>query len=677
MSGFVIPTEPLAGESLMGFVARACERNGHPSIVRVLGLAGFETFVARFLPISETVDLERMANFFGCKGAELKVRMQSPIEVGLQNTFISYFGSPFRRFMREPFLRRVSPASLRVSPHHRAISILRPLLYCPESGELLTSNCPNPDCRKSLGWKYAQGVPFCEYCLDADGCPTTDLRDLELPRLVGDELALYRSVAGLLTGHTDAMRALPPFFASWHGWEVFDMIAMLGNILCRRFPDRAKVRSFDCIDLPDWHQNLMSAARVVMNWPEGFGDLVELLNEATGARSGFYGRFKELGPLADFGISLGALPKVKDAIKNAISGHYAAVRGSGPERSFQAPPERATEVISYREAIAKYGVTSYVLSSIAENEDIEIIKTGNERYTPTYFNERQLVELLESRRSVLLIDRLVLITGLPLFAIKGLVESRHIHLAAGPLARFRDPSVQPAEIDRFRSRLEANASNASASGGRPLMKMALHAGSTGGGLLLKLVQLCLDGRIEYSLSPNGTGIISRVVLSAKAIEFVETWADEVAPVPVSTKMTREDVSMYLDLPYEDVIEFVKAGVLRAERRRVTGESVQRFNEEYITSSTVAKRMNIRVTKVERVLDGYGIRPAHSVGRRSTAVAWRRTDVMPIIEQGVFPKKRRSQAGMSKRRPPEPGGDHARSNRRSSEAAKPEGAASNE
>ncbi|WP_165421313.1 hypothetical protein [Bradyrhizobium sp. Leo170] len=287
----------------------------------MLQLAGFETHRARFLPVSETVDLESLAQFFGCKEAELRSRMQLPIEVqgSLPNTFISHFGSPVRRFMREPALRRVSPASLRVSPHHRATSTLRPLRYCPESGELLTSDCPNPGCGKPLGWNYAQGVPFCEYCLDDDCCPTTDLRDLELPRLVGDELALYRSVTGLLAGHPDAMRALPPSFASWHGWEVFDMIAMLGNNLCRRFPDRSKLRGSACFAGPEWHQNLMSAARVVMSWPDGAGDLVKLLKDAAGTRSGYYGRYKELGPLADFGDSYGALPKVKAAIVRASS----------------------------------------------------------------------------------------------------------------------------------------------------------------------------------------------------------------------------------------------------------------------------------------------------------------------------------------------------------------------
>lgn len=456
------------------------------------------------------------------------------------------------------------------------------------------------------------------------------------------------------------------------------MIVMLGNNLCRRFPDRFKLRGAACFALPDWHENLISAARVVMNWPDGAGDLLKLLKDAAGARSGFYGRYKELGPLADFGHAYGALPKVRDAIERAIAEHYAAVRGSAPERSYQAPPERAHEMISYREALAKYDVTAAFLTSVAKNKDIEVIHTGDEKFAPTYYNERQLVELLESRRQVLLIDRLAATTGLPMFAIEGLVGSGHIRLATGPLARFRDPSVHGSEIERFRSRIEDNASAASLPGGKSLMKTVMHAGGAGGGLLLRLVQLCLDGRIEYSLSASRGGIISRVVLSANAIELVEAMVDEVAPAPTPAKMTREDVRMYLDLPYEDVVAFVKAGVLQAEYK-VNGESVRRFNENYVTSSTVARRLNVRVTRVERILDGHGIRPAHSVPGRSTAFAWHRTDVMPIIERSLFARRHREGVGSSTQQPfdqPTAGDDNIPSDRRSSETSEPEGAASN-
>ncbi|MDR6658969.1 hypothetical protein J2W51_001511 [Tardiphaga robiniae] len=681
MSGFVIPAEPIAGESLMGFVTRACDKNGHPSVAHVLKLAGFETLRARFLPISETVDLERLAQFFGCQAEDLRSRLQlsTKVQGSLPNTFVNHLGTPVRSFMREPALRRVSPASLRMSPHHRAIWTLRSLSYCPESGELLTSHCPNPECGRPLGWTYAYGVPFCEWCIDDDSNPTTDLRGLELPRLSGDELKLYRLVSDLLSGSSDAMRAVPPPFATWRGWEVFDMIAMLGNFLCKRLPNRVRLRGAACCAIPDWHQNFMTAARSVMRWPEGAGDLVSLMKDGAGTRSGYYGRYKELGPLADFGDNYGALPKVRAAIEHAIVQHYAAGRGSAPERSYQAPPERALEMISYREALAKYDVTATFLTSVAKHKDIEVIQTGDEKFQPTYYNERQLVELLEARRSVLLIDRLLVITGLPMFAIEGLVESGHIHLATGALGRFRDPSVQKSEIERFRIRIEANAI-ADAADGKPLMRTVLDAGGAGGGLLGRLVQLCLDGEIEYSLSPGRGGIISRVLLSANAQRLAKSLIDEVSPAPTPAKMSRRDVRMYLDMPNEDVAAFVKAGLLQAESK-IVGTSVQRFNESYVTTATIARRLNIGVLGVKRIMEAHGVLPAHSVNPLSdvTGIAWRRAEVMPIIEQSVLARRHREVVGSSTPQPFDQltaGDDKIPSDRRSSETSNPKGAALN-
>lgn len=650
MSKFLIPTRPFADESLLGFVARACDQNGYPSVIHALNLAGFETLRAHFLSVSETVDMQSLAGFFGCREEELRSRLQLSIKVqgSLPNTFVNHLGAPVRAFMREPALRRVSPASLRVSPHHRAPWTLRPLWYCPQSGELLRSNCPNPECGKPLTWTYAYGVAFCESCIDDDSCPTTDLRGLHSPRLVGDELSLYRSIADLLTGAPEAMRAVPSSFASWLGWEVFDMIAMLGNMLSKRFPDRIWMRGKACFASPDWHQNFMMAARAVMTWPNSVGDLMTTMKDAAGARSGYYGRYKELGPLADFGDNYGALPKVQAALERAISDHYAAARGSAPERSYQVLPERAHEMISYREALAKYDVTATFLTSVAKHKDIEVIQTGDEKFQPTYYNERQLVELLEARRQVLLIDRLLVITGLPMFAIEGLVASAHIRLADGVLARFRDPSVQKSEIERFRNRIEANASAVGFIDGKPLMRTVLDAGGAGGGLLVRLVQLCLDGGIEYSLSESRGGIISRVLLSANVLGLVESLVDEVSPAPTPARMSRRDVRMYLDMPNEDVAAFVKAGVLQAEPK-IVGASVRQFNESYVTTATIARRLNIGVLGVRRIMDGHGVQPVHSVNAlgEATGFAWPRAEVMPIIKERDLVRRHRGVVGSRK------------------------------
>lgn len=215
---FPIATSPAFDESLLGFVARACDENGHPAVLHALGLAGFKTFGARFLSNSQTVDKRQLNAFFGCREDELCRRFNLPVKAeGSSSSFLSYFGQPIRGNMRESTLRRVSPASLRISPHHRGSWLLRPLHYCPESGEKLVSTCPNQNCGRSLGWNTAFGIPFCEYCLDKDCEPTTDIRNFPQPMLEEQDFNIYAPVARLLTHPFSRDKTMPDCFSTWKG----------------------------------------------------------------------------------------------------------------------------------------------------------------------------------------------------------------------------------------------------------------------------------------------------------------------------------------------------------------------------------------------------------------------------------------------------------------------------
>jgi len=640
MNTFPIPTVPLPDESLIGFVARACDNNGHTSVADVLGLAGFKTLRARFLSVSNSVDLEGLAGFFGCHKEDLSWRFHLPADVEgcPPKTFVNYFGSPVRRFFREPALRRVSPASLRQSAHHHAIGMIRPLAYCPVSGEKLISQCPNPTCGKPLRWNYAFGINFCESCLDDDSCPTTDLCDFDQPRLPSDDLEVYRWTAALLGPHGARETEIPPFFESWHGWEIFDMVVMLATILARRSGDRATLTGPALFAQQDWHQNFMTAARAVLKWPDGITDIVALMKENSPSRSGFYGRSKELGPLATFGKHYGALPKAAAALRNAVLDLDTHIPHSRPERAYQLPVDRSHEFVSYREAKQKHKVTTILLTSIAQHNDIEVIHTGDEKFAPTYFNERQLVELLETRKQLLPIDRMRMATGLPTFAVLGLIRSKHILMAEGAIARFRELCVHPSEIDRFRNRIEDNATKGAAHR-IPLIKAVKTAGGAGGGLLLALVTRCLDGTLDYSLaSPRGK-IATSIMLPALACDdFASVVQGFESTAPTPAKMSRGDVESYLDVPYEDIAGLIDCGLLKdatAERNRlIDGESVRVFNEAYFTTTTVGRRLKLSTKTVNRFMNKHGVKPAYSVRspNRPEAFVWRRSDVEPFLEK---------------------------------------------
>lgn len=128
---------------------------------------------------------------------------------------------PFQRRRLEIKNRRVSPASLRASAHHRARWQIRLLPFCSESWEYLIDTCPSDACGKPLRWGDCLEVDRCEHC-------EFDLKAATVPCV---QLS-YRGVLGFVADllHPSAeMRAravsrLPEPLNSVPPGEVFDLL---------------------------------------------------------------------------------------------------------------------------------------------------------------------------------------------------------------------------------------------------------------------------------------------------------------------------------------------------------------------------------------------------------------------------------------------------------------------
>jgi hypothetical protein len=86
-----IPTEPLFGESLPGFVARACARNGYYHIRRATILAGHTGAVGSLG--GSAANWASLAHTFGTQEAELIARRHPVCRIeGLTRVFENFFG---------------------------------------------------------------------------------------------------------------------------------------------------------------------------------------------------------------------------------------------------------------------------------------------------------------------------------------------------------------------------------------------------------------------------------------------------------------------------------------------------------------------------------------------------------------------------------------------------------
>jgi TniQ len=626
---FPVPTSPFDDESLMGFVARACDRNGYPHIRHALKLAGTNVHHASFVARDTEGDLRRLSEFFGCSEEDWRSRVHGKI-AGMRG-FSDFFGIPLRQYFREPKIRRISPAALRESPHHRAVWQIKPFHYCPTTSELLISTCPNPECERTLTWNATYGVPYCEFCVGADAEPAVDLRSLQPPKLGADDREIYSTVAELVNPHVADEAVVNPGLPGWPRWELFDLIVLLAVILSKRLPDRVKLKKVDAFLLPDWHTNFMLACRAVLGWPTAFQEVIEVMREGSEQREGYWGLKKEIG---DLGFNLqtrfGATARMSTEIERQIDNFFAQ-RGRIGRRSYAVMEGSSKEWISFKNALKKYGSAPF-LYSLIEHREAGVLRVDNAKRAPVYFNNRELEALMRARKSLISLDGLHHRTGFTESVIQGLVHSGHFTLATGAIARFRTPSVEPAEITRLDCEFSEKASSP-VPGQIPLLSAVREKAA--GEHLLQITRRCLDGGFHYSLGPRGENMLSRIMVLGDDIGRPGIQLESSVVFP--DKMTAADIEIVLDIPEGDIAGLIETRSLKRalppRKRYLDGRSVQRLATKYISHRCLARRLSLNVRALKSHMASLGVRPAvaYPSANGTLGFLWKRSKVAEVLE----------------------------------------------
>jgi hypothetical protein len=225
----------------------------------------------------------------------------------------------------------VSPRSLAISAHHRAVWDLLPLSFCPESRETLIDACPM--CKRVLRWRRTLGVAFCEHCVDEDGEPTVDLRDFPQPLIdVADEAALDLAI-DLVRPGIDRIRALTAVAGPFRAFDAGDLFEAVVAVACAATtePDapRGIMRRMKTLD--DFKRITPSAlatgARVLTDWPRAFHDLADRVRSQASLRPGHYGVRKELGPLLMLGRDQHLATGIKALVRAEVDRNMAQSAG--------------------------------------------------------------------------------------------------------------------------------------------------------------------------------------------------------------------------------------------------------------------------------------------------------------------------------------------------------------
>lgn len=217
------PVEIYPDESLLSAIARSAEINVVPAISTLLKHADVEAGRAAFIPFTQFAASTDIGRLIGASPTEV-VRRMLPRTENTDRKSIDWFGTPLDRRFIEANLRRLSFSALNKEPYARAIWMIRPLPYCPESFDLLQSNCPS--CKKVLGWTRSLGIAICEHCEQ----PLT-ARSKKLPSVRRHE---YQNIAALVDMDSNRRKAtaalLPLPFRDWDHGSIFEAVIDLGAL---------------------------------------------------------------------------------------------------------------------------------------------------------------------------------------------------------------------------------------------------------------------------------------------------------------------------------------------------------------------------------------------------------------------------------------------------------------
>jgi hypothetical protein len=397
---------PLPGESFAGYAVRIFDGNGYDSCAEALRLCGVENFSPALAAMYGTVNAIRFAAAFGIEEDVVRPMLTGTVGDPGRTLRVHFFDGAVRALYLETSVRRVSPMSLRIAPHHRALWLLRPLPICVETFEPLIGACPH--CDATLGWRHAKGVAFCEACggdLRDGGEGPVDC-DQEAIRFAAGLLDPCREPEGLATLHDD-LRGLGPS----------DLFEFLIALVCAQLPFQdGQIAPFRRIStVADFSEStvarLTKAARALMDWPRAMHDFADELRDTASRRPGHYGVKKELGPLV---IMQSTDPHLSPEVKRVLSEFIAAdMRRSEYALAVRRSQNRENDdLVTLEQAQIEFSIDARTLKEVERRGGLTILKNPDVANSPQLLSRREITELFRRKERAISHSTVVSTTGL-------------------------------------------------------------------------------------------------------------------------------------------------------------------------------------------------------------------------------------------------------------------------
>lgn len=604
--------EPLPGESLMSVVARACAASGFRTISTVLSSIGI-TSTPPFVPFTQ---IEHAANL----AALLRVRedqVLSRMHPGGREV-VDWWGEPLRRVYLEARTRRYSPASLAVSAHHRAAWMIRPLPFCPESFEILRSDCPA--CRRFLGWSHARGIDRCEHCDAALSDAVVD----QVDTISREGASRVASLVSVDPGkRRQAVRSLPPPFNRWRPGDVFDAVVELG-VAHRRLDDLYPRQGAVLLGEGRYQEIttpvLIAGLATLDKWPISLTTLVDRIGASTNI-GGSTGLEDCLGPFSKFLQSHRAGSPLYDAVAAEAATAFRAalipVKSTALDRI--APPED-DGLISEKEALEKFDIYQKHLRRLDGVSDAMVMRRAS--VSKLYDRDRLSTGVAAFRVAVTPLE-VVRTLGAPEFVLTTLAEKNLLKAEANPDAVLLSGCkflITSASVDRLIGRAE-RLRRSSGSERQPLSRVLQHIFSPEA--WAAALELAVTGAATISDDPEAT-LLDRLMVEPKTIYSAlrrSSWTFP-ASVGISCITAGKLIGQNDVLMSKAVTENAVPGVVGARSHTIRLADLHAFSSKYAFTNDIAGRLNCPPQTAAKELRAAGLRPSRLVYRMAL---WNRAE----------------------------------------------------
>jgi hypothetical protein len=560
---------------------------------------------------------------------EIDDRLHHRVEGGQFAEGANWFGTVLPKKYLQSRGRRVSPASLKSSPHHRSVWMVRPLTFCPESWELLIGECPY--CERPLGWHRTLGPWRCETC----GRSLRHHKGDSVPEKLRDNLRIASALVSTDPAiRIRAMESLPSPFCAWGAGDVFAAAVELGTgaMIHRaggKLADASSLARFDFSYFSEEH--LAAGIELISGWESKFPNLVKdvvlfNLRSTKSARRalGFFGKYFT-ADCADTYLR----KEIRRCMPKIISSLNAPIKTYD---NSSIPVYRNSMVFSRSEASKSLKICARTLCRLDKKGESSIRSRGHKSETKL-FNAKKLSASVKFYRSSISGSVAAARLGLPSFAMTALANDGVIDRVFdrdAMLMAQADQLYTSVSIDTLRDALFGVAQGRDDGGisvWKALEREAAPAIWSG------VIKAILSGELyaSWNAGPNAAAGEALSLQPIAVQDFRVGLRHELAPEDVT--ICEIEAARVLGTSPVVVSQAVKSGLLRAARSRrrleIPLKALAEFSSEFILNGEIADRMGVHSAACRERMSDCGITPIRACPK---ARIWPRAEVEALLAE---------------------------------------------